>query len=52
VKKQEMERGETVHVGPSGGFVSNRPVGPEETTVLGEVEVRARETTVFDAAAP
>jgi protocatechuate 3,4-dioxygenase beta subunit len=52
VKKQEMERGEIVHVGPSGGFASNRPVGPEETTVLGEVEVRARETTVFDAAAP
>jgi len=51
VKKQEMERGETMHLGPSGGFVANRPVGPEEVTVLGEVEIRARETTVFDAAA-
>ncbi len=52
MKKQEVEQGEVVHLGPSGGFSGNKPVGPEEVVPLGEVEVRPRETTTFDATVP
>lgn len=49
---QEVEMGEVVHVGPTAGFGSNKPVGPEQVLPLGDVEIRARETTVFDAVVP
>jgi hypothetical protein len=52
LKRQLMERGKIIHLGPNGGFSENRPVGPEEVILLGQVEVRPRETTVFNARCP
>ena len=53
LKKQLTEIGDVVHTGPSGGIVTyNNSNGPEERTPLGEVEVRPRETTVFDVSLP
>jgi RNA polymerase sigma factor (sigma-70 family) len=49
LKKQEMERAEMTHLGPMGGFSATKPVGPEEKTPLGEVEVEPRRTAIFNA---
>ncbi len=46
---EESERG---RVGPTGGFIAHRPVGPARVFPLGEVEVRPRETASFEAAVP
>jgi hypothetical protein len=52
VKAQEVELGEQVHLGPSGGFVSHKPRGPERTLFTSEVEVEARRTTTLDIKLP
>jgi protocatechuate 3,4-dioxygenase beta subunit len=52
LKEQEMEAGEAVHLGPMGGFQASVPRGEEKKTPLGEVEVRARETSRFTARKP
>jgi hypothetical protein len=49
---REYRRGKFTELGPGSGTGDLEPVGPEKWTPLGEVEVRARETVWFQAAAP
>jgi RNA polymerase sigma factor (sigma-70 family) len=52
LKKQAVEEGRPVSVGPMGGFGTSNPAGPEETFPLGEIEIVAGRVVTFDAAAP
>lgn len=52
LKRQVIERGEVEHHGPAGGTVGSRSAGPEDRIPLGEVEIRPRQTTIFDAVVP
>jgi RNA polymerase sigma-70 factor (ECF subfamily) len=53
LKKQLTEIGDVVITGPSGGYIGyKKSAGPEERTLLGEVEIRPRETAVFEVSLP
>jgi len=47
VKSQAYREGKFIELTPGGGIGQRESVGREETTALGEVEVRAGETTRF-----
>jgi hypothetical protein len=49
MKKHLLEISEMSHQGPDGGTVSYEPIGPEERIFTDEIEIRARETTIFNA---
>jgi protocatechuate 3,4-dioxygenase beta subunit len=52
LKRQPVEEGRHVSLGPMGGFGTSNPAGPEETFPLGEVEIEAGRVATFEAAAP
>jgi hypothetical protein len=52
LKRQSVEEGRVISVGPMGGFGVSKPVGPEETFLLGEIEVEAGRAATFEAEAP
>jgi protocatechuate 3,4-dioxygenase beta subunit len=52
LSRQIVEIGEKTSLGPAGGTVGFKEKGPEEKILGQEIEVRARETCVFNAVNP